>query len=165
MQNPVGFRFNPQTGRAELTDFGAVLTNKVTLVTFPHTVAGCFLTAGALVAAVALWHVVRHRDTADPGDTAAFRTAFKVGAWTTLVAAVAVTLTGDIQGKIMTDVQPMKMAAAEALYDSEESAGFSLFTVGTLDGGEEVFAAKVPGLLSWLGTGSFDGQVEGINDL
>src|SRR4029453_11049340 len=45
MQNPGGYRLNPDSGRAELTDFGAVLTNKVALVTFPHTLAGAFLTA------------------------------------------------------------------------------------------------------------------------
>src|SRR4051812_31530411 len=61
MQNPVGFTFNPETGRAELHDFGAVLTNKVALITFPHTVAGAFLTGGALVAGGALWHLMRRR--------------------------------------------------------------------------------------------------------
>ncbi|HEY2947704.1 MAG TPA: cytochrome ubiquinol oxidase subunit I [Micromonosporaceae bacterium] len=165
MQHPVGFRFNPTTGRAELTDFPAVLTNKVTLVTFPHTVAGAFLTAGALVAAVALWHLVRRRETATPADTAAFRSALRLGAWTTLVAAAAVAVTGDIQGKIMTDVQPMKMAAAEALYHTERPASFSVLTVGTLDGSQEVFAVKLPRVLSFLATGSFDGRVQGIDDL
>jgi cytochrome d ubiquinol oxidase subunit I len=165
MQHPVGFRFNPDSGRAEMTDFPAVLTNKVALITFPHTLAGAFLTAGALVAAVALWHLVRRRDTATPADTAAFRSALRLGAWTTLIAAAAVTVTGDVQGKIMTDVQPMKMAAAEALYDTEQPASFSLFTIGTLDGSEEVFAVKVPRVLSFLATGNFDGKVEGINNL
>ena len=46
MQNPVGYRINPDSGRAELTDFPAVLTNKVALITFPHTLAGSFLVAG-----------------------------------------------------------------------------------------------------------------------
>ena len=60
----------------------------------------------------------------------------------------------------------MKMAAAEALYDTEEScAPFSIFTIGTPDGKSEKFAITVPCLLSFLGTGSFDGKVEGINDL
>ncbi|HEY3009080.1 MAG TPA: cytochrome ubiquinol oxidase subunit I [Micromonosporaceae bacterium] len=165
MQHPVGFRFNRTTGRAELTDFPAVLTNKVNLVTFPHTVAGAFLTAGALVAAVALWHLIRRREGAPPADTAAFRSALRLGAWTTLVAAAAVAVSGDIQGKIMTDVQPMKMAAAEALYHTEQPAAFSLLTVGTLDGSKEVFAVKLPGVLSFLATGSFDGRVQGIDDL
>ena len=166
MQNPVGFTFNPETGRAELTDFGAVLTNKVALITFPHTLAGAFLTAGALVAGVALWHLMRKRtEPASDVDTRAYRSALKVGSWTVLVATAALFVTGDIQGKIMTDVQPMKMAAAEALYETAQPAPFSLFTVGTLDGSEPVFQLEVPGVLSFLGTGSFDGEVQGINDL
>ncbi|MCB0984981.1 MAG: cytochrome ubiquinol oxidase subunit I, partial [Ilumatobacter sp.] len=62
-------------------------------------------------------------------------------------------------------VQPMKMAAAEAQYDTKDSASFSIFSIGTPDGKEETFAIRVPGLLSFLATGSFDGTVEGINDL
>ncbi|GHJ44421.1 cytochrome ubiquinol oxidase subunit I [Catellatospora sp. TT07R-123] len=161
MQNPVGFRINAERGRAELTDFGAVLTNKVALITIPHTIAGAFLTAGGLVAAVAVWHLLRR-----PGhDTAAYRSAAKVGAWTTLVAMAALAVTGDVQGKIMTEVQPMKMAAAEALYTTEQPAPFSLFTIGTLDGSRPVYALELPDLLSFLATGTFDGKVQGINDL
>jgi cytochrome d ubiquinol oxidase subunit I len=162
MQNPVGFRINPDSGRAELTDIGAVLTNRVALVTFPHTLAGCFLVAGALMVAVALWHLIRHPDGP---DTPAWRTATRLGAWVSLAAAVAVVITGDIQSKIMTQVQPMKMAAAEALYDTESPAGFSVFTVGSLDGGRELYALKIPYLLSFLSTGDPNGTVEGITDL
>jgi len=161
MQHPVGFHISPERGRAELTDFPAVLTNKVALITFPHTIAGAFLTAGALVLAVALWHTIRH-----PGpDLPAFRSAIKVGAWTTLLAAVALSITGDIQGKIMTDVQPMKMAAAEALYGTAQPAPFSIFTVGTLDGSQPVFSMDLPDLLSFLATGHFNGEVQGIDNL
>lgn len=59
----------------------------------------------------------------------------------------------------------MKMAAAEALYDTEQPAGFSLITIGSLDGSEETFSIKVPRLLSFLATGTTDGRVEGINQL
>jgi cytochrome d ubiquinol oxidase subunit I len=65
----------------------------------------------------------------------------------------------------MTEVQPMKMAAAEALYHSAAPAAFSVFTLGSLDGSRELAALTVPGLLSFLGTGSFQGRVEGIDDL
>ena len=57
MQNPVGFTFNEARGRAELTDFAAVLTNPVVLITFPHQIFGCFMVGGAFVAAVAGWHL------------------------------------------------------------------------------------------------------------
>ncbi|HEX5543471.1 MAG TPA: cytochrome ubiquinol oxidase subunit I [Micromonospora sp.] len=162
MQNPVGYRINPDTGRAELTDFLAVLTNKVTLVTFPHTIAGCFMVAGALLVAVSLWHLIRHRDSP---DSPAHRFAVRFGAWVTLAATTAVIISGDLQGRIMTEVQPMKMAAAEALYDTEAPAAFSVLTIGTLDGSRELYALKIPYLLSFLSTGDLNGEVPGINDL
>jgi cytochrome d ubiquinol oxidase subunit I len=165
MQNPVGFRYNAERGRAELTDIGAVLTNKVLLVTFPHTILAAFMVGGAFIAGVAIWHLVRRRDSATAADVSAFRTALRLGAVTVLVAGAGVALSGDQQGKVMTEVQPMKMAAAEALYESEKPASFSILTVGTLDGSREVFSVKVPYVLSFLATGTFGGEVQGINSL
>jgi cytochrome bd ubiquinol oxidase subunit I len=163
MQNPVGYRFNPATGRAELTDFVAVLTNKVQLITFPHTITSAYMVGGAFVMAVGLWHLRRP----NVGQNASmYRKATRVGAWFTLVSALAVMGTGDIQGKIMTQVQPMKMAAAEALYESADSnAPFSLLTIGSMDGSREKFAITVPSLLSYLATGKLDGPVQGIDEL
>jgi cytochrome d ubiquinol oxidase subunit I len=163
MQHPVGYRYNPQTGRAELTDFVAVLTNKVQLVTFPHVVTSAYMVGGAMVMAVALWHL-RRKDVGD--DAPMYRRATRNGAIVTLVAGLLVSFTGDLQGKIMTEVQPMKMAAAEALYDTSGScAPFSLFTIGSLDGSQEEFSITVPCLLSFLATGNTHDSVQGINDL
>jgi cytochrome d ubiquinol oxidase subunit I len=161
MQNPVGFVFNAEKGRAELTDFGAVLTNKVLLATFPHQIFGCFMVAGAFVGGIAMWRIMRHPDR----DVDAFRTAFRLGAVTLLVAGIGTIISGDFQGKVMTEVQPMKMAAAEGLYETSQPAPFSLLTIGTLDGSEEVYKLEVPHLLSYLGTGSVDGEVKGIDSL
>ena len=161
MQNPVGYTLNPATHRAELTDFVAVLVNPLAVITFVHTIAAAFLTAGAFMAGVALWRLARH-----PGQEAeAFRTAARLGALTVLVAAVLVLLSGDQQAKVMTSVQPMKMAAAEALYQAEQPASFSVFTIGSLDGSRELFSVRIPNLLSFLATGTLEGRVQGINDL
>jgi cytochrome d ubiquinol oxidase subunit I len=168
MQHPVGYHYNAATHREELTSFVSVLTNPTQLVTFPHTIAGCFLVAGALVAAVALWHLIRRpagSDVASASAAAAFRSAAKVGLVTVLVAAVFTAITGDVQGKIMTKYQPMKMAAAEALYHTAQPASFSLFTIGSLNGSKEVFAVKLPRLLSFLADGNFGGQVQGIDNI
>ncbi|MBK9474757.1 MAG: cytochrome ubiquinol oxidase subunit I [Tetrasphaera sp.] len=162
MQNPVGFKFNPATGRAEMDDFLAVLVNKVQLVTFPHVITGAYMTGGAVVLGVALWLWMKHDGTA---DAPMYRSAVKLGSVFTVIASLLVIVTGDIQGKIMTEVQPMKMAAAEALYETEQNAGFSIFTIGSLDGSKEVFSIKVPGLLSFLATGSFGNEVKGITEL
>ncbi|WP_299519544.1 cytochrome ubiquinol oxidase subunit I [uncultured Serinicoccus sp.] len=166
MQNPVGYRLNPETGRAELTDFLAVLTNPVQLVTFPHVIAAAYMTGGGFVLAFAMWHLWRG---ATPGtDKPMYRKAAKLGAVTVLVASLGVIVSGDLQGKVMTEVQPMKMAAAEALYEDVpegEGAPFSIVTIGTLDGSEEVWALTVPKLLSYLATGTLDGAVEGIDHI
>ena len=162
MQNPVGYRFNPETGRAEMADFVAVLLNKVQLVTFPHVVTSAYMVGGATIMGVALWLLRKHGAT---DDAPMYRRATRFGAVLALVASLAVVVTGDVQGKIMTEVQPMKMAAAEGLYETTTRAPFSVLSIGSLDGREATRLIEVPGLLSFLGTGSFDGTVEGINDL
>ncbi|MEO5901360.1 MAG: cytochrome ubiquinol oxidase subunit I [Ilumatobacteraceae bacterium] len=161
MQHPVGYKFNATTGRVELTDIWAVLTNKVALVTFPHTIAAALLTGAAMVLGVSLWQLVRHPNR----DASSFRSAAKAAAVVVLIAAAGVAVTGDRQARVMTEVQPMKMAAAEALYANTSSAGFSIFTIGTLEGSDEVFSVRVPGLLSYLGKGSFDAEIEGVNNI
>ncbi|MEO6999061.1 MAG: cytochrome ubiquinol oxidase subunit I, partial [Terracoccus sp.] len=205
MQHPVGFRFNPDSGRAELTDFFAVLTNKVQLVTFPHVAFSAYMVGGGVLMGVAM-HLMRRESlrasalvngiedlgssdvaatgsgargemtmtaqarqaTAARADVPLYRRAARIGAVLTLVAGVGVAVSGDLQGKIMTEVQPMKMAAAEALYDtSPQGAGapFSVLTIGSLDGQHANALIEIPGLLSFLGTGTWDGEVKGINDL
>ncbi len=163
MQHPVGYVLNKTTGRAELTDFLAVLTNSTALITFPHTIAAAFMTTGSLLGGIAMYRLVK--DRAKPADAAPFRTLAKAGAVTVLVSGLLVGLTGDIQGKVMTEQQPMKMAAAEALWETQQPASFSIFTIGTLDGNQDIFSIRIPYLLSFLATGTFDGKVEGINDL
>jgi cytochrome d ubiquinol oxidase subunit I len=101
-------------------------------------------------------------------DEQLYRRAVRGGAVVALVASLGVVVSGDVQGKIMTEVQPMKMAAAEALYDTPpdgQCADFSVLSIGALDGSSATDVITVPCLLSFLATGSFDGHVEGINDL
>lgn len=163
MQNPVGFAFNPETARAELKDFVAVLTNDVVLVTFPHTIAAAFMVAGAFVAGISLWHVMRKSNSLEHRET--FRTSMRMGAVVLIVSGLATTITGDLQARVMTEVQPMKMAAAEAHWEDSSNASFSVFTLGNRDGTEEIWSVQVPGLLSFMATGDFQGEVRGINSL
>jgi cytochrome d ubiquinol oxidase subunit I len=163
MQHPVGYEFNEETGRAEMHDFAALLFNKVQLVTFPHVVLSAYMTGAALVVGVGMWQLYRSRDAET--EAALYRTAARTGAVVVLVSAVGVIVSGDVQGKIMTEVQPMKMAAAEALYETEDPAAFSILTIGSLDGSEEKFAIKIPRLLSFLATGHTTGEVKGIDEL
>ncbi len=162
MQHPVGYRSNPKTGRAELTDFWAVLTNEVQLAAFPHTVLAAYMTGAGFMLGICLWHVHKRRVAA---DVPMYRKGAKLGAWVLLLSGLGVAISGDVSGKVMTDVQPMKMASAEALYHTESGAPFSILTVSSLDGKQEKIAITVPKLLSFLGTGDVNGTVHGINDL
>ncbi len=159
MQHPVGYRVNPAANRAELTSIWAVLGNSTALVTFAHTITAAFLTAGTVMLAVGAWHLARKR------DVDVIRPAFRLALWTVLVSGLLVAVSGDLQARVMTRQQPMKMAAAEALYRTSAPASFSLFTIGNLDGTKEVSSIRVPHLLSFLATGNLNGSVEGVNDL
>ena len=159
MQNPVGYQLNETAGRAELTDFGAVLTNPVALAQFPHTVFGAWVTAGVVVIAVSGYHFMKER------DLDVHRPALRLGVLATVVGFLGTAISGDALATVMTSTQPMKMAAAEALYETTDSAPFSVLTVGPLDGSSGTPLIEIPGLLSFLSTGSFSGHVEGINDL
>ncbi|TRY17724.1 cytochrome ubiquinol oxidase subunit I [Tessaracoccus rhinocerotis] len=164
MQNPVGTTF--RNGRAELDGvegFLEVLANPVFLVTFPHVIFGAFMVGGAIVAGVSGWHLAKlGTDKADTPEAGAFRASAKLGAWILIGASVFTVLTGDFQSKVMIQAQPMKMAAAEGLFETEECAGFSLLTIGNLDGSDEVWSLKIPCLLSVM---SGHDTVEGVNNL
>jgi len=159
MQHPVGYQINELRGRAELTDIGAVLTQNTAVSAFVHTIPAAFMVSGGVMMAVAAWLWSRGRALEMAKSTFAF------GGWTVLVASVVVILSGDYTARIMTEQQPMKMAAAEALYETSAPAPFSLFTVGTLDGSRPVFQVEVPQLLSFMATGDPSAAVAGINDL
>jgi cytochrome d ubiquinol oxidase subunit I len=162
MQNPVAYTLDPDTGRARLGDFTDLLTNPVVLAAFPHTIAGAFAGGGALLLAIGAFRAWR----APGGDAdGRWRLLARVGAWTTLVAGTAVALTGDALGKVITSVQPMKMAAAEALYATQAGAPFSLFAVGAPGQREPFFSLDVPWLLSFLVKGDPTATVQGIDDL
>ena len=94
--------------------------NKVQLVTFPHVVLSAYLTGAAFVVGVGFWSMLR-KDATDE-DRGLHRLAVRSGAVVVLVAGLGVAVTGDAQGKVMTEVQPMKMAAAEGLYDTTDHA-------------------------------------------
>ncbi len=159
MQSPVGFEINPATERAELTSFLDVITSQVAWVHFIHTIGISVLTAAVLMLAVSAWHMMR--DRGDPVYT------FSAGLASVaiLVSSIGVSLSGHWMGQVMTEVQPMKMAAAEALWETEQPAAFSLFAVGDIEGGRNHINITVPRVLSLLATNSFDGEVQGINPL
>jgi cytochrome d ubiquinol oxidase subunit I len=170
MQHPVGARYNPQTGRAELTSIVALFTNNTATAAFSHAVFGAFLTAGTFVAGVCAWWLVRSSGSAGAHDEEArtmYRPATILGCLVTLIAAGGLALTGDAQGKLMFQQQPMKMASAESLCHTETDPDFSILTVGTHNNCDAVnHLIEVPYVLPFLAEGRFDGvTLEGVKDL
>jgi cytochrome bd ubiquinol oxidase subunit I len=168
MQHPVGARFNPETGRAELVDFGALLTNNTAIWAFLHAVAGSLLTAGAFVAGICAWLMVRsHKRSGDADARTMYRPATILGSLVALAASVALFFTGDVQGKLMFEQQPMKMASAESLCHTDTDPNFSFLTVGTHNNCDSVIhLIEVPYILPFLAEGTFSGvTLDGVKDL
>lgn len=159
MQHPVGYVINVEKGRAELTSIVEVLTQKTALATFFHTIPSAIFTGGAFIAGVSAWLIIKKK------DIEMARPTLKLGAITMILSFLVISVTGDYTAKIMTEQQPMKMAAAEALYETTSNAPLSLLTIGTLDGTRSVFQIDVPSVLSFMATGDVNGTVKGINDL
>ena len=157
MQQPVGYAI--RNGRAEMTDFFAIITNGHLWVQFPHVFFGAVATAGFLILSISAYQLVKK------GKHEVFMKSFKFGAVYALVGSLLVVLLGHTQAQYMVKVQPMKMAAAEALWDSENPASMSLFTFGDEKNRKDVFAIKIPGALSFLAYNKFEGEVKGINNL
>ena len=158
MQQPVGYTL--RNGRAEMTDFFALLTNGHLWVQWPHVFTSAVATAGFFVAGISAWHLLRRSENME-----VFRRSFRWAVVYGLVGTVAVILVGHTQAQYMIRIQPMKMAAAEALWNSEDPAAMSLFTIGDEKERRDVFAVRIPGALSFLAYNRFSGEVKGINDL
>lgn len=159
MQHPVGYEL--RGGRAHLTDLSAVLLNTNVLLTTAHVVLSSLLTGAVVVLAIAAWNIVRSRDVEVFGAVA--RMACLLG----LVVGMGALTAGHFQGMLAAREQPMKMAAAEALYKTEKPAGLSLFAIGGLDAnpGDPGFNIKLPALLSFMDDFSFSSEVKGIDQL
>ena len=167
MQHPVGAHYNPVTRRAELDDIGALLSNNTARAAFPHVVTGSLLTAGTFVAAVSAWWLVRSQKAAHPDARAMYRPAAILGCWIALIAAVGLFFTGDTQGKLMFRQQPMKMASAESLCNTETDPNFSILTVGTHNNCESITRViEVPYVLPFLAESRFTGvTLQGVRNI
>ncbi|MGW2701307.1 cytochrome ubiquinol oxidase subunit I [Streptomyces sp. NPDC001340] len=159
MQHPVGYRINKAKGRAELTDFWHVLTQNTALSQAFHTLTAAFLTGGAFMVGISAYHLARKRHIRE------MKTSLRLGLITVVIAGLLTAVSGDVLGKVMFKQQPMKMAAAEALWDGQKPAPFSIFAYGDVEKGHNTVAIEIPGLLSFLANDDFTSNVPGINDV
>jgi cytochrome d ubiquinol oxidase subunit I len=159
MQHPVGYKI--VNGEAQLTSVWALLSNGFALRAYLHTMLAGLIFGSIVMLGVCCWQFLRGR------DVEVFRKAAKLA----LIVAVPVTLlqlvVGNRFGEAVTSAQSMKIAASEAQWNTCQPCGFSLFQIGgfTEDDQTPSFSITIPRLLSYMATGSFDGQVQGLNQL
>lgn len=157
MQHPVGFTLN--NGRAELTNFWEVITNRVFTTHFPHVLSAGLTTGAFFVLGISAYHLVRNN------ETDFFKRSIKVAAIVGLVGVVVVGFMGHLQGQLMVKIQPTKLAAMEAIRHDESPADLSLLTIQSLDGDTDIVNIRLPYLLSFMLFNRFSGGVQGMTEL
>ncbi|HAG63727.1 cytochrome ubiquinol oxidase subunit I [Kocuria rhizophila] len=184
MQHPVGVEM--RDGHPVMTDVWAVLTNNTALTAVPHAWFGaCSVAAGFLVG-ISWYHLYKRRSTGvdrigpdgrvlvgevarggrDATDHRVWLTSLRIGAVVGMVAFAGTAATGDVQGKLMFEQQPLKMASAEAA--CEDTTSFSVFSLGSPGSNncqDVTPVLEIPGLLSFLAHSDFTTDVKGINTL
>jgi cytochrome d ubiquinol oxidase subunit I len=158
MQSPTGYAI--RNGRAELTDFFAVITQRFALLEVVHTLGGAYITAGFFVLGISAWHLLRKR------ETDFFTKSFRLAAVWTLVFSVLEVAQGHMNAEILGTKQPIKLAAMEAQWETE--AGAPLNLLQWPDAANErnaVQALPVPGLLSLLAHYDAGAEVVGLRSV
>jgi cytochrome d ubiquinol oxidase subunit I len=146
-------------GRAQLESFLDVLFNPNIFYQFPHVLFSGFVTASFFIMGISAYHLVRGK------DPDIFKPSFQIAAVIALVSTTLIIFNGHDQAQHMVQIQPMKTASAEALWETEDPASLSILTIGDLSLRGEVFSIRIPGLLSLLSYNQLSGEVRGINEL
>jgi len=160
MQNPVGAHFNPDTMRMELHDFAAVIFNPVAQAKFVHTVSAGYVLGATFVLGVSAWYVLRGR------HIELARRSMVVAASFGLASALSVVVLGDESGYLTTEHQKMKIAAMEAMWETEPApASFNLIAIPNQKARDNSFSIEIPWLMGLIGTRSLTTELPGIHEL
>lgn len=157
MQHPVGYEI--VNGRAQMTNFGALLGNTRALYLFLHTFFAGLVTAAFFMLGFSIYHLVKKQ------DEEAFRKSFVLSAVIGLISAVAVGGAGHAQGVYLREVQPMAAAASEAHYETADPADFHLIAGIDQEGRKTTWSITIPKALSFLYFFKWEGEVEGLNQV
>lgn len=157
MQSPVAYQL--EGNRAVMTNFFDLLRNPYLWRQFPHTIAAGLTTAAFFVVGISVYHLLRKK------EDELFQRSLKIGAIAALVAVILVGGVGHAQAQKMFTAQPMKIAAAEGVWDTEDPAGFSFFTIIDQQNRRNLVDVRVPYLLSILAYNRPSGAVIGVNQL
>ncbi|XUT53915.1 cytochrome ubiquinol oxidase subunit I [Xanthomonas oryzae pv. oryzae] len=160
MQNPAGAVFNPDTMRMDVEDFVAVLFNPVAQAKFVHTVNAGYVLDAVFVMSTRAFYLLRgkHSDMA--------RRSFAVAAAFGLMSSLSEVVLGDQSGYAASEHQKMKLAAIEAMWETEAApADFTAFGIPNQTTHRNDYAIKIPYLMGLVATGSLDEPIPGIAKL
>ncbi|MFO7559930.1 MAG: cytochrome ubiquinol oxidase subunit I [Desulfobacterales bacterium] len=157
MQHPVGYTI--RNGRAELTDFSAVVFNKFAILQFFHTVGAGIVLSAFFVMGVSAYHLLKKQ------HIEFFSRSFRIGLVMGLIFSIFVAVEGDMHGIHVTETQPVKLAAMESHWETSTMAPLHLFAIPDEENEENlVEIGSIPGLLSFLGYHDFNAEVKGLRD-
>ncbi|ALT77847.1 cytochrome ubiquinol oxidase subunit I [Paucibacter sp. KCTC 42545] len=160
MQNPVGAEFNWQTMRMEMVDFWAIVFNPDAQAKFVHTVSAGYVTGAMFVLSISSWYLLRGRDVEFA------KRSFRVAAAFGLASVCSVIVLGDESGYTVGEAQQTKMAAMEAMWETE-TAPASFNVIAGINEAEQKndWALEVPYVMGMIGTRSLSKQIPGIHDI
>src|SRR5512141_1036481 len=160
MQSPVGAEFNLDTMRMEVTSFAAVMFNPVAQAKFVHTVSAGYVLGSMFVLSISAWYLLKGRNVEFA------KRSMTVAASFGLASALSVVVLGDESGYTVSENQKMKLAAIEAMWETEPPpAAFTAFGFPDVAKRTTHFAIHIPWLMGIIGTRSLDGVLPGINEL
>lgn len=158
MNNPAGFEL--RGGAAININPVKAMFNPATPTETSHSIAAYYLTT--TLAFAGLYALFLWREKFDAYKQKYFKKIIVLMMALSLLFAVVVALTGDSSGKYLAKYEPLKLAAAEDLQIGGRNA--ALPVGGLTVGGQLEHALRIPEMLSWLATGSFNGYVKGLYD-
>ncbi len=160
MQNPTGAHFNPDTVRMEMSSFFQLVFNPVAQAKFVHTVSAGYVCGSLFVLAIASYFIMKKE------HLEVMKRSFAVAASFGLAGALSVVVLGDESGYTMNEHQQMKMAAIEAMWETEPApAAFNLFAIPNQKELKNDAQIQVPAVLGLIGTRTFDKTIPGIKDI
>lgn len=158
MQHPVGYSVL-EDGRIVMQNFWDLVGNPYVWLQFPHVLSAGFTTAAFFILGISAYYLIRKK------EITLFTKSFRIAAIIGVIAIAAVIFLGDRQGKQIIHYQPMKIAADEGLWETENPASFAFLSFANRSEQREMWSLRVPYVTSFLMYGRFTGEVRGINDI
>ena len=158
MQSPVGFTI--RNGRAEMVDFGAVVSQPFAIYKILHTLSSALVLASFFIMGISAYHLLKnnHREF----FTKSFRTGLGFG----LIFSLVVFILGDMNGVMVAEKQPSKLAAMESLWETTDMAPIYMFTWPDPENERNAIEiGAIPGMLSFLVKHDFNAVVTGLKDI